>query len=189
MSPWNAVRNRLLENVDSAGLHHNEQQLTELIEANNKFESIPAVAAREKDFLTCRYYLNAGDGMHFIEQSKKYFEEYISAVDTGVIYNYDRRLFLIGAKIKFHNPEKIWSYSDISEAQFRETFYSETQRAFDEINYLVSEYEDAFSRNNKYEKLQVTGWLNTAVRLYRNNPIFVDKVILKNVEKFSIADL
>jgi hypothetical protein len=184
MSPWSIARSRILENIDSAGFHHDVSQLNELLSANDKLETIPFIARRERDFLLCNYYFNAGDWINFNKQVQKFASSYITQVNASEMYRYDSSLFKEANKIKFSGPRKSWSYSTLTPEQYRATFTTESQRSLEELNTIVVNYQGSLTIQPNPQKLPVRNWTRDAVKLYKNNPVFINQDLVADAETF-----
>lgn len=177
--PWMAIRSRLLDQVDSAGILHNQQWLNDIIMVNNKLDSVAEIQERERNYLLCRYYIFAKDTLNAMEVMNKFARKYILMVNTDSLYKYDMLHFRKYALLKFGNGDKNEIASNKNTEWFLHAYEGDTRLAVEELSMMMSLTIKYFQIKDKNILDKFRKWQDGAIILYKDNPVFVNPVLFK----------
>jgi hypothetical protein len=175
MSPWSTLANKLKNGIDSAGANHDKKQFKDLLAAFDLLEPSQFLAERENNYLQCRYDYYAGDKQAFLTHFRDFVKKYILTVDSARLYEADRQLFAAANQVKYHPADAQTAFSAVTPTQFKVTFFSETERTYDDFYDLADIYQHKLQNKVSSHTLPIDEWKKRAYALYSNNPIFFNK--------------
>lgn len=179
MSPWNSIRNRLLDYVDSAGRSQDTLWLREILLANSRLNENDDVADRETFYFLCRYHANANDSLNFVKYANAFADRFVMDVNEDSLYRMDSVLFAEALKLKFGTDLK----SKIPQndyLNFQKTFYSEARIIDDETLHISVLYRTHFPSGFAIDiDTKIANWLSRSIGFYKNNPIYMNNEYLE----------
>lgn len=181
LSPWNTIRNRLLDYVDSAGILHDSLWLKEILETNEKLDTVSKIAIREKLYLLCRYYSGSNDTVSLLKCAIKFAHDHLIQINADSLYKKDSLYFNYALDLKaiLNNGYKTNRIEEAS--NFRKSFFSESRLLTTEILEIIKLIQKAGIMKENPDLF--SHWLTVAISLYEKNPLFVNVYLLKSLKK------
>jgi thiol-disulfide isomerase/thioredoxin len=180
MSPWNAIRNRLLEQIDSAGAHKDTLWLTNIIRANNKMDTIQTIKTRDDAFLICLYKAASKDSLNFLRNTRWFAYKYILHINADSLYRSDVQQYRNALLMRFGIPIKASIKENKKAKKYAKYFNSGSKIINDELTAILWYSNRYLTYHDTNVLNEFKNWQNKVRNIYSNNPVFVWPDILKN---------
>jgi len=181
MSPWNILKNRLLEYTDSAGKQQDTTWLHEIIAISDRLNTSAFSKNREQLYLRCRYYLAANDSANFIKTAHDFADQYIININEDTLTSCDQLAFRDALKVKFGKRTNKPSEQELS--GFKKSFLHETRLINEELFEIIYGYRQYFSNSLKQHTSIVQEWVDKSIALYKKNDVYVNNIFIKQQQE------
>ncbi len=179
-SPWNIIRNRLLEYIDSAGRQRDTMWLQDILAANTELDTVEAVSKIENLYFLCLYYSSAGDTLNTLKRSSDFASRYILNMNADSLYEQDLKDFKKALWIRFGTADTTGLQKENRYSAFLKSYFSHTFILVNELQELI--FRCSRFANGKEDRAGYRSWLGAAIELYKNNPVFVNDFWLKRMQ-------
>ena len=179
LSPWNTIRSRLMEYVDSAGSRKDTLWLYEILDANNQLD-VENVANRERQYFLCKYYAASKDSSNLIKAAQEFANRFLININYDSLYKSDLDQLDNSLTIKFKTNNKNDLERNSTYETFLKGYFSETRILVNEIHDIIN-----ISRRiiqNPLWQQKFREWFKVSIELYRNNPVYINSFILKRMQ-------
>jgi hypothetical protein len=181
MSPWNALKNRINTDIDSAGARVDIQWKEEITEIASRLDAKKEVQEREKAYLTSRFYAAARDSAHFIQSAEMYIKTYLLNLNKDSLYREENGVFQNILHKKF--PEMKNTLAGGTNIQsFRNSYLGDSRL-------IIKQILDIIFLSNRFGNRGTIGSLNTKLitdgllKLYAGNSIYVNPLLQESMKK------
>ena len=177
-SPWNVLRSKILEGVETAGKAKDLAYLNQLILVNLPLEKTEYAKIREELFLKCIYYANAGEVQNFQSTFLKFRDQAIVSADNALLYETDKNEFKVihAYAPPNHSPE-----------QLKTSLRSESYRTINDLLSILFFYKSSPKLATIAMDSEIKKSMLAAIDLYKRNPIHAIPFVITQAEK-SIAN-
>ncbi len=183
MSPWNTIRNKLLDEVDSAGIQSDSVWLINLKKVNELLDTIQEIKVRERLYLDLRYYAAARDSVNFRDLAEIFIQKYLNLINRDSLYQLDTNLFHHSLLIKYPNTDYSLNKNSKEYVSFQKSFNSEVRRTISEIMSILFYNKFYFHSTKTIGSLSIVEVMKDLISLYANNSIYVSDLLISNWQK------
>ncbi|OQY93464.1 MAG: hypothetical protein B6D37_11660 [Sphingobacteriales bacterium UTBCD1] len=185
-SPWNTIRDHLLEYIDSAGRQKDTLWLQDILAANTELDTVEAVSKIENLYFLCLYYSSAGDTLNTLIRSADFANRYILNMNADSLYEQDLKDFKKALWIRFGTADTTGLQKENSYSVFLKSYFSHTFILVNELQELI--FRCSGFANGEEDRARYRNWLNKAIELYKNNPVSVNNFWIKRMQN-KLAEL